>query len=250
VVISHRHRFIFVKTAKTAGTSIEVYLSSICGPEDIFTPFAFPEPGHQPRNTRGAFNPLTEFGVVWSHGLRRGARESRRVLREFLWRERLHHMHLPAWQIRHRLGEEVWSSYFTLCVERNPWDKAVSGWRYRNRVYGREATFDEYLAFCSRLKRREMRGVGVWPLNYWNYVHPKTEEVLVDRVLRYEELDAELSDALGDLGIPFTPPLSVRAKASRSAEGGDYRRFYSDRQRELVAQLFAEEIELHGYTFE
>jgi hypothetical protein len=30
---------------------------------------------------------------------------------------------------------------------------------------------------------------------------------------------------------------------------GDYRRAYTDAQRELIARRFAEEIRLHGYTF-
>ena len=38
-IISHRHRFIFVRTHKTASTSVEIALSRICGPEDVITPF-------------------------------------------------------------------------------------------------------------------------------------------------------------------------------------------------------------------
>ena len=38
VIISHAHRFVFIKTRKTAGTSIEIELSKRCGPDDIITP--------------------------------------------------------------------------------------------------------------------------------------------------------------------------------------------------------------------
>lgn len=37
MIISHKHKFIFIKTKKTAGTSIEIALSSICDADDIIT---------------------------------------------------------------------------------------------------------------------------------------------------------------------------------------------------------------------
>ena len=38
MIVSHRHRFIFLKTKKTASSSVELALSEICGPDDIITP--------------------------------------------------------------------------------------------------------------------------------------------------------------------------------------------------------------------
>ena len=38
MIVSHQHRFVFVKTRKTAGTSIEIALAQHCGPDDIITP--------------------------------------------------------------------------------------------------------------------------------------------------------------------------------------------------------------------
>jgi len=38
MIISHKHKFIYIKCRKTAGTSIEMSLSKLCGPQDIITP--------------------------------------------------------------------------------------------------------------------------------------------------------------------------------------------------------------------
>lgn len=38
VTISHEHRFMLIKTRKTAGTSVEIALSRSCGPDDIIRP--------------------------------------------------------------------------------------------------------------------------------------------------------------------------------------------------------------------
>src|SRR5262245_11425347 len=39
MIVSHKHKFIFIKTKKTAGTAIEAALSELCGPEDVITPY-------------------------------------------------------------------------------------------------------------------------------------------------------------------------------------------------------------------
>jgi hypothetical protein len=109
VIISHKYRFIFVKTLKTAGTSIEFFLSQHCGPEDVVTPILPHIEPHRPRNDEGFFN------------------------------------HIPAAAIRDRVGPDVWRTYFKFCVERNPWDKTLS---YYHMINGREGgglSFREYL---------------------------------------------------------------------------------------------------------
>lgn len=37
MIISHKHKFIYFKSCKAAGTSIEVFLSAYCGEDDIIT---------------------------------------------------------------------------------------------------------------------------------------------------------------------------------------------------------------------
>ena len=62
MIVSHRHRFIFVKTAKTAGSSVELYLRQFCGPDDI-VPYLGPDDERLARSI-GAGRPR-------NHGIRR-----------------------------------------------------------------------------------------------------------------------------------------------------------------------------------
>src|SRR5207248_11726756 len=59
--ISHKHKFIFIKTVKAAGTSLEVFLSQHCGPDDVLTLFDPPIEGHQPRNYNGSGDHISEI---------------------------------------------------------------------------------------------------------------------------------------------------------------------------------------------
>lgn len=229
MIVSHKHRFIFVKTKKTAGTSIEVHLSRICGPDDVVTVVDPPVAGHEPRNFRGWFNPLPELALGDAH-------ERRRSLRECLERRRFYN-HMPAWKIRARVPDRVWRDYYRFCVDRNPWDKTISHFHMVNSRTGAGMTFEQYLER------------GRLCLNHPLYTDPATGELLVDRVLRFEDLDRELGEVFARLGVPFEGSLDVRAKGDRRADRRPYQEVYTDEQRHLVERAFQREIALHGYSF-
>src|SRR6266446_1976717 len=193
MIISHEHKFIFIKTAKTAGTSIEVFLSQQCGAEDIITPIAPPVEGHQPRNHEQLVNPISEL-VRQPEGLLA-------ALRNVFERRKKFYNHMPAWLIQRRVPVRVWNTYFKFCVERNPWDKVLSHYYMHAARKGGSLSFDEYLAR------------GRFPINYFRYTDRSGSEIIVDRILRYENLTAELSEVFAQLNIPFDGTLGVAAKS-------------------------------------
>ena len=119
MIISHKHKFIFLKTIKTAGTSIQAALAEHCGEEDIITGDSINKknidkfkniPLHM-------YNPLedpdsfTEIPPV------------------------LHHEHVYLSFIKQWLGSEIWNNYFKFAFIRNPFDLAISKyyWDYKKR---------------------------------------------------------------------------------------------------------------------
>jgi len=230
MIISHKYKFIFIKTAKTGGTSIEVFLSKQCGPMDIVTPIVPPIEGHHPRNYQGFINPIPEI-------IDRPAKLLSALRRTLNSREKFYN-HMPASLVQKRVPGRIWNSYVKFCVERNPWDKVLSHYHMHAAREGGSLSLDEYLAR------------GRFPINYFRYSDRSGAKVIVDRVLRYENLLADLSEVFAQLGVPFEGTLGIRAKSEYRSDRTPYQLVFNDQQRKIVEKAFAREIELHGYHFE
>jgi hypothetical protein len=230
MIVSHAHRFIFLKTNKTAGTSIEIALSQVCGPDDIITPIA---PEDEALRRQLGYRGPQHYLAPWLDY--RPVDIGRLVLRR--QRKLRFYNHISAANVRALLPAEVWNGYFKFCFERNPWDRFLSYyyWHYRR---GPQPSFSEVLdsPVIEILKRR---GRQLYTIN---------GEVAVDRICRYENLEQDLDEVRRTLGIsePLTLP---RTKSSHRPDRRSYREVLGDEDRRKVEQLFADEIKALGYTF-
>jgi len=230
MILSHKYKFVFIKTAKTAGTSIEVFLTRHCGPTDIVTPITPPIEGHQPRNYEGFINPIPEIlerpGKLFS------------ALRHTITSREKFYRHMPASEVQKRVSAQVWNRHFKFCVERNPWDKVLSHYHMHAAREGGSLSLDEYLAR------------GRFPINYFRYTDRSGRRIIVDRVLCYENLLAELGEVSSQLNIPFDGSLGVAAKSEYRTDRRPYQEVFNHDPPRIVEKAFAKEIELHGYRFE
>ncbi|MDR5638173.1 MULTISPECIES: sulfotransferase family 2 domain-containing protein [unclassified Thermosynechococcus] len=118
MIINHTYRFIFLKTRKTAGTSIEIALSQFCGSQDVITPIRWQDErirrqlGYpEPRNFRA---PLVDYRLSdWLALFYQGSK-------------RKCNNHFTAAEVNNAINPDIWHNYFKFCFERNPFDKAIS----------------------------------------------------------------------------------------------------------------------------
>ncbi|MGZ5043075.1 MAG: sulfotransferase family 2 domain-containing protein [Usitatibacter sp.] len=236
MIISHEHKFIFLKTKKTAGTAIEAALSELCGPSDVITPYR--EESEQERKGRGTQNFRIEHPL----------KPKRPLWRKLLGRpERYYHPsvgfyeHMPASLVRAYVGEEVWRSYYKFAFDRNPWDRQVSWYFYKTKSKRTRPSFERFM----QSRRR------AYVDNY--EIYTEGGALTVDFLGRYERLDADLNAVLDTIGVKRkveVPRTNVNpARDTRGRDARDYRKLYSDTTRDLVADWYQPEIALLGYGF-
>ena len=174
MIISHKHKFIFIKTAKTAGTSVEIALSRFCGPDDIITPIsAEDEPKRAAAGGRGAQNylaPLSDYRFGDVLYLLRSARRKKRF-----------YNHISATEVVAAVGEDIWNSYFKFCIERNPWDKIVSAYYWKHSDEPRP-TMTEFIESGYPAKMKQ-RGFGLYTID---------GRIAVDHFVRFESLSDDM----------------------------------------------------------
>lgn len=225
MIISHSHRYIFIKSEKTAGTSVEAALSQHCSDKDMVTP----------------------LGDYWFNRDERGQWVHSAMNAEGFFQ------HDPAAEVKRKLPADVWKHYFKFSITRNPWDRVVSdfSWQARNRpelqpqqrwFHKLGAAFDEF-----KETRQLFRGfvAGDWKTNDRFYL--LDGDLCVDFVIRYERLSEDLAEVCGRVGLP--PVVLPRLKAGLRKEGRSYRDYYDDHTRALVAERHHNDIRLFGYVF-
>jgi hypothetical protein len=229
MIISHEHKFIFLKTKKTAGTSIELALSKLCGPGDVLTPLTANDEAL--RAGRGAQN--------WRlHGWWSSPRPfwKRRFLK-FTAEDYGFYNHMPAEQARALLADDrIWRSYFKFAFDRNPWDRQVSWYHHRFR---RKETPPPFSTFIRCDRRARINNYEIYSIE---------GDVAVDFVGRFESLEEDLKHALEQVGLRLDADLPS-AKSTFRPGATPYRAYYDGDTRAIVGDWYRREIKLLGYTF-
>lgn len=219
MIVSFSHRVVFIHIGKTAGDSVTAAFQDILGAGDVCC-----------ENT----------------GL-----------------HRLLHKHAPAHEARtalHELGYE-WRDFYSFCVMRNPFEILHSDYWYHRRkgqlypdragtaweskcIRSTTQTFAEYV----------QAEYGHWDKGFFaNYAQSQGEtnrRSILSNVLRHESLATDFAVCCRLANLP--PLVLPRDNATAAITGQPRPPLHSDYTDDLirfVEKMFAEDLELFGYTF-
>ena len=209
MIISHAKKFIYLKGAKVAGTSTELFFERFCDKEqDIIGERATKD------------------------------RRMPEVVRDFAW-----HAHKNPASIKEALNDDLaWNTYLKFGNIRNPWDRVVSAYSFKKEWTQRipaDTSFDEYIRYMD----------DEHPKPLWDfYDSDELEEDYKTNTqwIRFENLHEDILSICNTLNLKHEGELSHKHKTSRNP---DYRTYYTAETRRIVEDKYKKDIENYGYEY-
>ncbi len=244
MILSKQHKFVFIKGRKVAGTSTEIALSTVCGPDDIITPIG--QSDEMMRVERGAqaqnYSNDRPAEIAYIETLKVTPPERLGKVRS---PDGQYGNHMTLKKVIELFGE-VRGEYDIVAIDRNPYSKvlslanmhASSGYKTK----GVMTSTPEDLRQCIQdlFDSGEIKKL----LNIRQYRGP--DGALAARVMRYENLQSDFAGFMERLGIA-DPPVLPHAKKGIMADQVDHRAHFTPEQIRSINRIFAEEFEEYGY---
>lgn len=231
MIISHKHKFIFIKTFKTAGTSLEIALSKFCGDEDIITPIGWRD--EKIRQELGYRGPQNYEKFLSEYTLKDWGRliiKRRKAMK--------YYNHISANEIKAKIDPYIWNNYFKFTFERNPWDKMVSFYFWEARKFKEMPNITDFID-------------TLYPNFKSNfYLYSSHNKIIVDKVCFYENLEQEIKIISQKLNLPENIKMpKQKAKGSYRINKPHYREIMSDEARKKIEKLSSKELSFFDYHY-
>lgn len=160
--------------------------------------------------------------------------------------------HITAAALAEALGgEEMFQNYFSFAIVRNPWDWQSSLYNY---ILARPphplhqktvelGSFEQYLKWHCHNIEADTLPQGVGSVFQKEYVYSDDGRLLPSFIGRFERLDEDFKTICRSIGVAASLP---RLRVHKTKP---YRDFYTPETRDLLARVFACDIEAFGYEF-
>jgi hypothetical protein len=150
-------------------------------------------------------------------------------------------------------SQQIWSDFWKFAFVRNPWDRVVSlyYWHYQIaspkmaiKFQKQYPTVGDWIPQLYHNWKTSQMDSNLLPQHNWT--HHKGETKAVDFIGRFENIKEDNKIVMKHMGLPEDTHFGHHNATKRN----DYKTYYTDETADQIAQIFARDIELFGYTFE
>ncbi len=218
MLLSNSHQFIFIHIAKTGGLSVRNILEKYSEEPEKFK-IAKPA-----KEIDGVHN---KFHDVWRSLL----------------------LHATAQDALKELPNDTFNNCFKFAFVRNPWDWQVSMYHFilkepESTPHNLVKSFGSFDAYIEAVVSTDFR----FPKGTTKFQHEmivdKDGNLLMDFLGHYENLAEDVAYVCQKIGV------NEKLPHLNQSQHKDYRDYYTDRTRELIAEHYAKDISLFGYDFD
>lgn len=219
MLVSHLKKFIFIKSVKTASTSVEVYFERYCVADQNWVP-----QHHRDQSVSAA-------GIVGHRG------PIKRERAEF-------YNHMPAVELQAKLSPTIWQNYFKFTIVRNPFDKIISAFYHFEKSRHPEKYMGQTESDVTLFRRWVKSGVKV--LDKHIYLVDNAESL--DFYIRYENLLDGIQQVCESINVPFQPEHLPKFKNQFRDRSFAIADFYDQQTHDIIAKNYEFEIEMFSYV--
>jgi len=243
MILSFRHRFLFVRGLKVAGTSVEIALSTLCGPKDISPPIvAVDERLRQEMGGLcGNYSDTPVFEQAFVKAILAASPEQ---FPRLLPPPSRYSTHMSVAEIEAEFGRPL-DDFQLVGAERDPYAKVISWLHMEQNFAGyRTGTRSDMATVVDDLAASLDRAIAddrLARLKTADFYGGRTP-----RVLHYEVLEQDLAAFATELGV--APPPLPHAKRGPLSNRIDPTLVFRRDQIDWLNAYFAAEFTAFGYT--
>ena len=258
MIISHKHKFIFMHSRKTAGSSLATKLNRHLGPDDIQIGAWIDTIESGGRFNKNAIIKSANYpfkillsSLKYSFAERRLAlspsaiNSSLKLYYRSISNDELT-THSSAKVVKENFSD-IWNEYFKFAFVRNPFSHAVSDYYWRLHLCGQpNISFKEFIYRLFDLNRSDPEGIRPPIISNWE-IYTYNDSIDLDFIGCFERLDEDVNKVSNFIGLPLAKDLK-KSKSSIRTKTKSIEEHYDKDLIEKVSIIYEKEINHFGYS--
>lgn len=221
MLISHKYKFIFFKTIKTASSSVFTFFTPFCLPPEK----NFKHESYLNLDYLGCY----DTGIVGNSNAKQ-------------MHDKMHVSCVKARQIVNKINKKIWKEYFKFCVVRNPWDLCVSKYFWIKRENKKDN-----LNFKEMIKCLDD---GVNKINTRQNLYKIKNNYICNYHIKYESLIEGIKEVCNICKInDYDLDNLTNQKSTYRDHSINYKEFYDSETKDIVYKIYADDIKKFNYDF-